>query len=232
MPIPEGLPNVNSLERTRPATGRAGTPSAPQTTTCETVHMTLKLYFHPLSSFCRKALIALYENDTPFEPRIVDLVDATSAADVPQASGRSASFRCCATRRSDRTVPEATHHHRVSGAALSGHGRELVPADADLARQTRLRDRFYDLYVHVPMQKIVDRQAAPCRASDDPHGVEAAKALLTPPRHDRTGDGGQDLGHGRRLHHGRLRRRAGAVLRQQGGALRGRPRNVAEYLDA
>jgi glutathione S-transferase len=27
--------------------------------------MSLKLYFHPLSSFCQKVLIALYENDTP-----------------------------------------------------------------------------------------------------------------------------------------------------------------------
>jgi glutathione S-transferase len=30
--------------------------------------MTLRLYFHPLSSFSQKVLIALYENDTPFEP--------------------------------------------------------------------------------------------------------------------------------------------------------------------
>jgi len=35
--------------------------------------MALKLYFHPLSSFCQKALTALYENGTPFEPIIVDL---------------------------------------------------------------------------------------------------------------------------------------------------------------
>ena len=43
--------------------------------------MSLKLYFHPLSSFCQKALIALYENDTPFEPQIVNLGDATSRAE-------------------------------------------------------------------------------------------------------------------------------------------------------
>ena len=30
--------------------------------------MSLTLYYHPLSSFCWKALIALYENDTPFTP--------------------------------------------------------------------------------------------------------------------------------------------------------------------
>ena len=35
--------------------------------------MSLTLHFHPLASFCWKALIALYENDTPFTPNSVDL---------------------------------------------------------------------------------------------------------------------------------------------------------------
>ncbi len=42
--------------------------------------MALKLYFHPLASFCHKALIALYENRIPFEPIIVDLGDEASSA--------------------------------------------------------------------------------------------------------------------------------------------------------
>jgi glutathione S-transferase len=37
--------------------------------------MSLALYFHPLASFCWKVLIALYENDTPFAPHVVDLMD-------------------------------------------------------------------------------------------------------------------------------------------------------------
>ena len=37
--------------------------------------MSLTLMFHPLSSFCHKVLIALYENDTPFTPQIVNLMD-------------------------------------------------------------------------------------------------------------------------------------------------------------
>ena len=36
--------------------------------------MSLTLHFHPLASYCHKVLIALYENDTPFTPNIVDLV--------------------------------------------------------------------------------------------------------------------------------------------------------------
>jgi glutathione S-transferase len=35
--------------------------------------MSLTLYYHPLSLFCWKVLIALYENDTPFTPQLADL---------------------------------------------------------------------------------------------------------------------------------------------------------------
>ena len=45
------------------------------------------------------------------------------------------------------------------------------------ALQTRLRDRFYDLYVHLPMQKIMGDRLRP-EGKKDPHGVEEARAQL------------------------------------------------------
>ena len=42
--------------------------------------MTLKLYYHPLSSYCHKVLIPLYENNTPFQPVLVDLGNEASRA--------------------------------------------------------------------------------------------------------------------------------------------------------
>jgi glutathione S-transferase len=41
----------------------------------------------------------------------------------------------------------------------------------------RLRDRFYDLYVQVPMQKVVTDRLRPA-GKNDPFGVEEARALL------------------------------------------------------
>jgi len=43
--------------------------------------MSLELYFHPFASFCQKVLVALYENDVPFEPHVVDLGDEVSSAE-------------------------------------------------------------------------------------------------------------------------------------------------------
>ena len=49
--------------------------------------MSLVLHYHPLASFCWKPLIALYDNDTAFEPVMVDLgnpesPDAGKSAEV------------------------------------------------------------------------------------------------------------------------------------------------------
>ena len=137
--------------------------------------MSLKLYFHPLSSFCQKALVALYENETPFVPQIVDLFDAKSSAAL-KAIWPIGRFPVLRDEANDRTVPESS----IIIEYLDQHypGRtQLVPTDAELARQMRLQDRFYDLYVNVPMQKVVtDRLRPP--GQNDPHGVEAARTLL------------------------------------------------------
>lgn len=48
--------------------------------------MSLTPHFHPLSSFCWKALIALYENDIVFTPNTVNLGDRV--ADCAAATAR------------------------------------------------------------------------------------------------------------------------------------------------
>ena len=55
--------------------------------------------------------------------------------------------------------------------------RRLTPPAPDGARECRLRDRFYDLYVNAPMGKIVTDKLRPVDKRD-PHGVEQARAQL------------------------------------------------------
>jgi glutathione S-transferase len=43
--------------------------------------MSLILHYHPLASYCWKVLVALYEYDLPFEPRLVNLGDPQSRAE-------------------------------------------------------------------------------------------------------------------------------------------------------
>jgi glutathione S-transferase len=44
--------------------------------------MSMTLHFHPLASFCWKALIGLYELEIPFEKHVVDLSNDTARADL------------------------------------------------------------------------------------------------------------------------------------------------------
>ena len=137
--------------------------------------MSLKLYFHPLSSFCHKALIALYEGDIPFEPIFVDLGDEKSSATL-RLLWPIAKFPVLRDEARNRTIAEATVIIEYLDAFYPG-ATQFVPADAELAWQTRMWDRFYDLYVQVPLQKIVGDRLRPTGAND-PFGVEQAKATL------------------------------------------------------
>jgi glutathione S-transferase len=120
-------------------------------------------------------LIALYENDTPFEPHIVDLANATSAADFKKI-WPIGKFPVLRDEARDRTIPESSIIIEYLGQHYPGK-TQLVPADADLARQTRMRDRFYDLYVNVPVGKVVTDKLRPAR-KNDLYGVEQAKTQL------------------------------------------------------
>jgi glutathione S-transferase len=137
--------------------------------------MSLHLYFHPLASFCHKALIALYENDTPFEAVFVDLGKQAERAALLKL-WPIGKFPVLRDDARDQTVPESTIIIEYLDRHYPGTTR-FIPSDADHAQQTRLRDRFYDLYVHEPMQKIVGDRLRP-EGSKDPHGVEEARARL------------------------------------------------------
>jgi glutathione S-transferase len=137
--------------------------------------MSLTLYYHPLSSFCQKVLVALYENATPFTPHFVDFADTASRKAFLEIwpIGR---FPVLHDTIGDRTIPESSIIIEYLAEHYPGITK-LIPAGADLARQTRFRDRFFDLYVAVPMQKIVtDRLRAEGR--HDGEGVAQARALL------------------------------------------------------
>lgn len=137
--------------------------------------MSLHLYFHPFSSFCQKALIALYENDIAFEPHIIDLGNEASAAAFRKI-WPIGKFPVLRDEANGRTIPEATIIVEYLEQHFAGKSR-LLPQDPDSARETRMWDRFYDLYVNVPVGKIVvDRLRPPGKS--DPQGVEEARKLL------------------------------------------------------
>ncbi|QCI98231.1 glutathione S-transferase family protein [Agrobacterium larrymoorei] len=137
--------------------------------------MTLKLYLHPLSSFCQKVVVALYENETPFEPVIVDFSDSDSRSALFDRwpLGKIPVLHDTAT---DVTLPETSIiieyvHEHYPGTV------ELLPHNAAEALDVRLWDRFFDLYIHLPMQRIVAERLRPQDCAD-PHGIAEAYQMI------------------------------------------------------
>ncbi|MFI4966062.1 MAG: glutathione S-transferase family protein [Caulobacterales bacterium] len=137
--------------------------------------MALTLYYHPLSSFCWKALIALYEAQIPFEPRSVDLADPAAKAAF-QAVWPLAKFPALRDDERSRTVPESTLIIEYLAQTFPG-AASLIPADPDLARQARLCDRLFDSYVHLPLQQVVAERLRP-DGQHDPFGAEQARGAI------------------------------------------------------
>jgi glutathione S-transferase len=137
--------------------------------------VSLVLYYHPLASFCWKVLIALYESDVPFEGRIVDLSDEASRAELDRI-WPVGKFPVLADPLAGLELPESSIIIEYLDERFPGKSR-FVPKNPELARDVRLLDRFFDFYVHQPMQKIVTDKIRPAGTSD-PYGVEEARRTL------------------------------------------------------
>lgn len=135
--------------------------------------MALTLYSHPFSSYCQKALIALYENATPFTYRKLDGSDPTA---FPEFAALWPVKKFPLLVDDGRPIPEATIIIEHLAVRHPGPVR-LIPEDPAAAVEVRFVDRFFDNYVHAPLQRIVGdtlRQAG----ERDPKGVAEARAML------------------------------------------------------
>lgn len=115
--------------------------------------MPLTLYYHPLSSFCHKVLIALYEHAIEFEKRLIDLSSDADRA-VLEALWPLCKFPVIRDNDRQRNVAESSVIIEYLDQLYVGR-QQLIPDDWDSALQVRLWDRFFDLHVQQPMQQIV-----------------------------------------------------------------------------
>jgi glutathione S-transferase len=135
--------------------------------------MTLTLHAHPLSSYCWKALIALYENGTPFAFSQLDFGDEAAAAEF---SALWPIAHMPVLVDDGRTIVEASIVIEHLGLHHPGPV-QLIPADPKAALPVRMLDRIFDNYVMTPMQRTVFERIRPADKRD-PFGVERARALL------------------------------------------------------
>ena len=132
-----------------------------------------QLFAHPFSSYCQKALIALYENDIDFDYLFV----GPEKPDVLERLGKLWPMRKFPILvDGERTILEATTI--VEHLAVHHPGpMTLIPQDPAIAVEVRMLDRVFDNYVMTPMSKMVFDAIVPAE-SRDPYGVAAARTSL------------------------------------------------------
>lgn len=133
---------------------------------------TLRLYSHPLSSYCHKVLTALYENATPFEYR--SLADGEEVGRELAALWPIGKFPVLA--EGERTIVETSAIIEYLDVHHRGPTR-FIPADPDAAIEVRMLDRIFDNYVMTPQGGIVFDAIRPEHARD-PFGVEHHRKML------------------------------------------------------
>jgi len=137
--------------------------------------MALALYGHPFSSYTQKVLIALYENDLPFEFRSL-------GPDTPQHSAewqrRWPLSKFPLLVDGERNVVETSIIIEHLQLRHPGPVR-LLPADAADALETRFLDRFFDLHVMSPVQHAVGEALTGIAAKKEEGLAYAAGKLET-----------------------------------------------------
>ena len=136
--------------------------------------MALIFYGHSFSSYCQKALIALYERALPFHYRELS----------PDCPGNGAAFAALwpigrfpvLVADDGRVLPEASIIVEHVDALAPGDV-PLIPVDPAAALPVRLLDRLFDNYVMNPMQILVGDHLRPADARD-PFGCGRARDML------------------------------------------------------
>ena len=135
--------------------------------------MSLLLYAHPFSSYSQKVLVALYENDTPFEWRQL-------SPDNPDILAQFAALwpikRFPLLVDGTRIVTESSIIIEYLGLHHPGPV-PLLPTDPRAALEVRSMDRFFDNYISTPQQQVVFDAMRP-EGTHDSYGVQQARERL------------------------------------------------------
>lgn len=125
----------------------------------------MKLFYAPLSTYCMKALVALYEKELEFTPEFVNPMNADSWAAFKKIwpIGKIPLLVLDDGRRIPEASIIAEHADR-----MSDRGPRLVPEDEASALEVRLHDRLFDLYLNDQVVQLLfeGRKAEAERSSE------------------------------------------------------------------
>jgi len=136
------------------------------------VRTSLQLLGHPFSSYTQKVLIALYANGTEFEYRVLDAEHPENSAELRRhwPIGRFPVLL-------DDGEPLIESTPIIDYLDVHYPGPNSWIPRGEMEQRVRFLDRFFDLHVMTPLQKIVGDALRP-EDSRDRYGVDKARQDL------------------------------------------------------
>lgn len=116
----------------------------------------MKLYYHPLSTYCQKVLIALYEKGLEFEPEIVNLMDEESRTKYREIYpiGKIP----CLVLDDGHMIPESS----IIIEYLDPLAKPtLIKGTAEQIRKIRFKDRVFDFYLNDSISTLIFQSMKP-----------------------------------------------------------------------
>ena len=101
-----------------------------------------ELYYHPLSPYSQKVLVAIYEKALEFTPRIVNLKSSQERARYKELYPMG-KLPLVVLNHGPLIPESSTIIEYLDGLG----GERLIPEDTEGARRTRFMDRFFDNYL-------------------------------------------------------------------------------------
>jgi glutathione S-transferase len=133
----------------------------------------LKLFYSPVSTYSLKVMMALYEKDIPFEKSLINFADAKHTELLRRLNPLGKVPVLIADKRS---LSESTIIIDYLDAKYPD-GKRLIPQDPELARYTRLFDRYADLYLNEPVRTLIFDKLKP-EAEREPRRASEARATI------------------------------------------------------
>ena len=131
--------------------------------------MSLELFGHPFSSYTWKALIALYETETPFTFRNID------GREYPE---NYAAFLDYSPVGKFPLLVDDGVPILESSIIIEHVAPGLIPAGGDAALEARMLDRIFDNNVMTPTQAVVAEHLPFITETPDEHRIERARSSL------------------------------------------------------
>lgn len=132
----------------------------------------MKLYYHPISTYSQKVLIAFYEKGIEFEPSIVNMMDPEARAEYCKVYplGKVP----CLIVDDDHMIPESSIIIEYIDRKAKPR---LIDGDSEQTRKIRFKDRMLDLYLNETVTTLLFQGMKP-EDQRDQERIDTAKSRI------------------------------------------------------